>query len=150
MITRRSTAVQHRLKSEGPQQSAVPLASRGLHSALAVPGAGPDGPVAVLSFYSSEHRVPTASVVRTLPGIGRELGRFLSRRVACSDPGPLSTRELEVLRLAVEGRSGPQIADSLVLSPSTVKTHFENIYEKLGVGDRPAAVAHAVRTGLIE
>jgi two-component system nitrate/nitrite response regulator NarL len=35
------------------------------------------------------------------------------------------------------------------VSPSTVKTHFENIYEKLGVGDRAAAVAHALRIGLI-
>ncbi|MEA2288463.1 MAG: Bacterial regulatory protein luxR family, partial [Solirubrobacteraceae bacterium] len=37
----------------------------------------------------------------------------------------------------------------LILSPATVKTHFENIYEKLGVSDRAAAVAHAMRIGLI-
>ncbi|MEA2285186.1 MAG: two-component system, NarL family, nitrate/nitrite response regulator NarL, partial [Solirubrobacteraceae bacterium] len=42
------------------------------------------------------------------------------------------------------------IAEQLFLSPATVKTHFEHIYEKLGVGDRAAAVAQALRTGLID
>jgi two-component system nitrate/nitrite response regulator NarL len=54
-----------------------------------------------------------------------------------------------VLNLAAAGNTGPQIADALRLSPATVKTHFENIYEKLGVGDRAAAVAHALRIGLL-
>ena len=64
-------------------------------------------------------------------------------------PRTLSEREIEVLRLAAEGASGPAIAEQLVLSPATVKTHFEHIYEKLGVGDRAAAVAYALRSGLI-
>jgi two-component system nitrate/nitrite response regulator NarL len=54
-----------------------------------------------------------------------------------------------VLNMAAEGNSGPAIASRLTLSPGTVKTHFENIYEKLGVSDRAAAVAHALRVGLI-
>jgi PAS domain S-box-containing protein len=61
----------------------------------------------------------------------------------------LSNRELEVLGLAAEGNTGPQIATRLSLSPATVKTHFENLYEKLGVSDRAAAVAQGLRTGLI-
>lgn len=60
-----------------------------------------------------------------------------------------SSRELDVLRLAAEGNTGPQIAAQLSLSPATVKTHFEKIYDKLGVGDRAAAVARAMRIGLI-
>jgi two-component system, NarL family, nitrate/nitrite response regulator NarL len=64
-------------------------------------------------------------------------------------PGPLSARELEVLSLAAGGNTGPRIAELLHLSPATVKTHFENIYAKLGVSDRAAAVARALRTGLI-
>jgi DNA-binding CsgD family transcriptional regulator len=63
---------------------------------------------------------------------------------------PLTSRELELLRLAADGLSGPQIAEKLVLSPATVRTHFANIYGKLGVGDRAAAVATALRLGLIE
>jgi two-component system, NarL family, nitrate/nitrite response regulator NarL len=62
----------------------------------------------------------------------------------------LCKRELDVLRLAADGHSGPRIAEQLVVSTATVKTHFEHIYEKLGVGDRAAAVAHALRSGLID
>jgi two-component system nitrate/nitrite response regulator NarL len=62
----------------------------------------------------------------------------------------LSNRELEVLGLAAEGNTGPQIAARLSLSPATVKTHFENVYQKLGVSGRAAAVARALRTGLIQ
>jgi PAS domain S-box-containing protein len=61
----------------------------------------------------------------------------------------LSKRELEILQLAADGASGPRIADALIISPATVKTHFENIYEKLQLGDRTAAVAYALRAGLI-
>ncbi|MFL5906540.1 MAG: LuxR C-terminal-related transcriptional regulator [Solirubrobacterales bacterium] len=63
---------------------------------------------------------------------------------------PLTPRELDLLQLAAHGLSGPKIAERLVLSRSTVRTHFENIYEKLGVGDRAGAVAKAMRLGLIE
>jgi DNA-binding CsgD family transcriptional regulator len=66
-------------------------------------------------------------------------------------PAPaLTPRELQVLQLAAEGLSGPSIAASLVVSPGTVKTHFEHVYEKLGVRDRAAAVARALRLGLID
>jgi two-component system nitrate/nitrite response regulator NarL len=54
-----------------------------------------------------------------------------------------------VLQLASEGLSGPLIAERLFIAPATVKTHFDHIYEKLGVGDRAGAVGHALRTGLI-
>lgn len=120
-----------------------------LSSGLAFPALGPDGPIAVLTFYSQDRRPPTPRLERTLTGIGRELGRFLARRRGQLRARPLSARELEVLHLAAEGLSGPAIAERLVLSPSTVKTHFEHIYDKLGVGDRGGAVAQALRVGLI-
>ena len=62
---------------------------------------------------------------------------------------PLTPREREVLQLAAEGLSGPSMAERLGVSPSTVKTHFSNIYEKLGVSGRPAAVGLGMRLGLI-
>jgi DNA-binding CsgD family transcriptional regulator len=63
---------------------------------------------------------------------------------------PLTARETEVLTLAAHGRSGPQIAAELILSPATVKTHFANIHGKLAVPNRTAAVARALRLGLID
>jgi PAS domain S-box-containing protein len=62
---------------------------------------------------------------------------------------PLTPRELEVLELAAEGHIGARIAGELWVSPATVKTHFEHIYSKLGVTGRAAAVAKAMRLGLI-
>jgi two-component system nitrate/nitrite response regulator NarL len=52
--------------------------------------------------------------------------------------------------MAADGLSGPAIARRLAISPGTVKTHFEHIYAKYGVPDRVAAVAKALRQGLIQ
>jgi putative two-component system response regulator len=62
----------------------------------------------------------------------------------------ISPREREVLQLAADGRSAQEIAAALVVSPGTVKTHFQRIYSKLEARDRAAAVATGLRLGLIE
>jgi two-component system nitrate/nitrite response regulator NarL len=62
----------------------------------------------------------------------------------------LTAREREVLTLMAEGLSGPQIADRLIVALPTVKTHQARLYEKLGVSERAAAVAEAMRRGLLE
>jgi two-component system nitrate/nitrite response regulator NarL len=62
----------------------------------------------------------------------------------------LSPREREVLKLIAGGSSIPAIAKQLYLAPSTVKTHVQRLYEKLGVGDRAAAVAEAMRRKLLD
>jgi PAS domain S-box-containing protein len=131
----------------GPRRRAA--AAAGLRSGFTVPAVGESGVLAVLSFYSFDRRITSERLVRTLGVIGRELGRFLETRRPELVPGPLSAREREILAMAAEGNTGPAIAQELFLSPSTVKTHFEHIYEKLGVGDRAAAVALALRSGLI-
>jgi two-component system, NarL family, nitrate/nitrite response regulator NarL len=76
---------------------------------------------------------------------------FEIRARACAEAGPkLTARELEVLGLAAGGRNGPDIARLLVVSPTTVKSHLQNAYQKLGVSDRAAAVAEAMRRGLLD
>jgi two-component system nitrate/nitrite response regulator NarL len=62
----------------------------------------------------------------------------------------LTPRELEVLKLISKGSTTPQIAEELFLSPATVKTHIQHVYEKLGVSDRAAAVMEASRRGFLE
>ncbi len=64
-------------------------------------------------------------------------------------PAVLTPREIEVLQLSAGGSIGPMIAHELFVSQATVNTHFQHIYSKLGVGDRAAAVAKAMRQGLI-
>ena len=62
----------------------------------------------------------------------------------------LTVREREVLALMAEGLSGPQIAERLIVALPTVKTYQARLYEKLGVSERAAAVAEAMRRGLLE
>ena len=72
-------------------------------------------------------------------------------RLRAQRTGPvLSEREQQVLRGFAEGKSIPDLAAELYLGASTVKTHTQRLYEKLGVSDRAAAVAEAMRRGLIE
>ncbi len=62
----------------------------------------------------------------------------------------LTPREREILVLMADGLSGPQIAGRLIVALPTVKTHQARLYEKLGVSERAAAVAEAMRRGLLE
>lgn len=65
--------------------------------------------------------------------------------------GPrLSERETQILILLAEGLSSGDIADRLSVSGTTVKSHLRHLYEKLEVSDRAAAVARAMRSGLLE
>ncbi len=65
-------------------------------------------------------------------------------------PDGLSPREAEVLSLIATGRTNTQIADALVVSTSTVKTHINNIFAKTGVRDRAQAVQYAYRHHLAD
>ncbi len=62
----------------------------------------------------------------------------------------LTRRELEVLRLVAEGHTDREVADALVLSPRTVNRHLSNIFTRLDVPGRAAAVAYAIRQGLVK
>jgi two-component system nitrate/nitrite response regulator NarL len=62
----------------------------------------------------------------------------------------LTPREDEILRHTADGMSAPDIARQLHLGTTTVKTHLQRVYEKLGVSDRAAAVAEAMRRGILE
>ena len=61
----------------------------------------------------------------------------------------LSKREREILQKVADGATTRQVATDLGISPHTVKTHLERIFEKLGANDRAQAVAIAIRTGVV-
>jgi DNA-binding NarL/FixJ family response regulator len=63
---------------------------------------------------------------------------------------PLSKREKQILQLVANGSTTKEVARDLGISPHTVKTHLERIFEKLGANDRAQAVAIAIRTGLVQ
>ena len=68
--------------------------------------------------------------MRSLLGIGYEIGHFLARRRGGLSAPALTARELEVLQLSATGFARRQIADEIDLSEATVKTHFEHIYKE--------------------
>ena len=71
--------------------------------------------------------------------------RGASRAPKRARTGPLSNREREVFELLADGLSGAQIAERLVLSPETVRTHIRNAMAKLGASTRSQAVVLALR-----
>ncbi|WP_198153729.1 response regulator [Catenuloplanes japonicus] len=102
------------------------------------------------------HGIRTVAIGASLldPEVTRSLvGRYASRiRPAEEAPppgGPLTPRELEVLRLLADGRSNSEIAAALTISPETVKTFVSRILTKLGLRDRVQAVVYAYRNGLV-
>jgi two-component system, NarL family, response regulator LiaR len=155
-----------RIKSESPTTKIIMLTShdndRDVFAALA---AGADG--YCLKEVSSNH---LASAIRAVADGVAWLDPAVARRVLQASvnnapkpvsPGdaknakpqvnasPLSQRELDVLTLVVEGNSNQEIADRLVLSVETVKTHMRHIMEKLCVSDRTQAAVKAMREGIV-
>ncbi len=83
------------------------------------------------------------------PQIGRQVLQHLSPPSPTGNTANLSQREMEVLKLIVEGYSNPEIASKLYLSANTVKTHVRGIMNKLAVDDRVQAAVVALRSGLV-
>ena len=83
------------------------------------------------------------------PALAASLAGEIRRRHEPDVP-TLSAREAEVLAMIARGLTIPAMAKELYLAPSTVKTHVQRLYEKLGVGDRGAAVAEAMRRKLLD
>jgi pimeloyl-ACP methyl ester carboxylesterase/DNA-binding CsgD family transcriptional regulator len=110
-------------------------------------------PNARLETLEGEHHVPFFGDAEAITDA---INRFLvapptARPIATAPPGPaLSPREMEVLRLVAEGMPNRAVADQLSLSEKTVNRHLMNIYTKLGVNTRGAAIAHAFRQGFMQ
>lgn len=92
-------------------------------------------------------------VARGLTVVPAELADGLAGEIrlrAQATAAVLSERERQVLHGFARGLSIPQVAAELFIEASTVKTHTQRLYEKLGVAERAAAVAVAMRQGLLE
>jgi DNA-binding CsgD family transcriptional regulator len=104
--------------------------------------------------HPRQERVQRQAAVRARQAARRadEHARRLHARERTGRPAPqlLTPREVEVLELASHGLTARETAEQLGLSVVTVKTHLQHIYPKLGVSDKAAAVAAALRHGLID
>jgi DNA-binding NarL/FixJ family response regulator len=109
--------------------------------------APPDQLVAAVRAAAAGNALIDASVTR------RFIAQFtLAVRPAAATPAELNSltsRELDVLRLLTEGMSNSEIAQTLIVEESTVKTHVSRILMKLGLRDRVQAVILAYQTGFV-
>lgn len=114
---------------------------------LAQPGTAPD-PTHALDL--ARQALATAEKLG-LTRLDREARQLLAAlpSAARNQQHGLSPRELDVLRLIVEGKSDREIAEALYISHRTVMRHVTNILNKLGVGSRTAAATYAVRNDII-
>ena len=114
------------------------------------PSSAVDGSYLGTTYFALANALPGKHLIAFAPagwpGVPM-LGELERKR--CEHDSPLTPREVEVLELAADGNRRGGIARTLLVSPATVRTHFEHIYAKLGVHDRAAAVAQAMRLGLI-
>jgi len=103
-----------------------------------------------LELLKGIREVASGAVVMQ-PEIARQLFLGLSniQEVNASDVNPLSTREVEILKLVAQGLSNDEIAEQLVISSRTVGVHVTHILEKLNLTNRTQAALHALRTGLV-
>jgi DNA-binding NarL/FixJ family response regulator len=118
--------------------------------ALPPPSSGADRSYLGVTTYALANALPGQHLIAFAPAgwpDRRMPGEF--EQTPAEPARPLTSREVEVLALAAEGNSRGTIARILLVSPATVRTHFEHIYAKLGVHDRAAAVAQAIRLGMI-
>lgn len=83
------------------------------------------------------------------PQIARQIIETMQPASPKQNIGQLSSRELEVLKLLVDGKSNPEIAEVLLISLSTAKAHVRNIMSKLAADDRVQAAVIALRSGLV-
>lgn len=94
-------------------------------------------------------RVLRASVQSGLAATSNKREGEAAGRPAGTSTSKLSQREVDVLKLVVEGKSNQEIAEALYLSVETVKTHMRRIMEKLAVSDRTQAAVKAMREGIL-
>ena len=101
--------------------------------------------MAVLLEAAAKHGTAPSYVRRLLAALGTAEDRTPVKQGLIE---PLSVRELDVLRLLRTDLTGPEIARELMVSLHTLRTHTNNIYTKLGINNRRAAVRRAEELGL--
>jgi RNA polymerase sigma factor (sigma-70 family) len=100
--------------------------------------------VAIDQVMSGETLLSPDLAAQVLRRVSQELSREVS-----SVPERLTPRESDVIQLVAKGMTNRQIADTLSISPGTVKIHVERIIGKLGVSDRTQAAVRAVEAGIV-
>jgi DNA-binding NarL/FixJ family response regulator len=143
--------------------------SSGLQAIVAIRRENPDARIIVLTMYQGDEDIHQAlaagaatyllkdslsddliRVVREVHAGGHPIGEDVRARLTERAASPtLTPREIEVLKLVSEGHRNKEIASLLGLSEETVPVHLKNIFAKLKVNERTAAVNVALRRGIV-
>jgi DNA-binding NarL/FixJ family response regulator len=143
--------------------------SHGFQAIRAIRSIEPSARIIVLTMYSGQDEILGAAnagavayvlkdaipedLIRSVRAVhaGEEpLSHVIAARARIHGEQPsLSVREVQVIRLLVEGKRDKEIAADLQISPRTVEVHIRSIFEKLNVHDRTAALATAIRRGIV-
>ena len=141
----------------------------GLQAIRAIRKAQPDARVVVLTMYQGDEDIYRAlqagaaayllkdsvpdDLIRVIRQVhaGNHLisGDVAAKLAARAGQPPLTERELQVLELLATGQRNKEIADTLSISEDTARTHIKSIFLKFNVHDRTAALAEAVRRGIV-
>jgi DNA-binding NarL/FixJ family response regulator len=142
----------------------------GLDAILAIRGEFPEARIVVLTTYSGDAQILRAlragaqayllkSMLRrelldTIRAVHRGQRRIppevAAQLAEHATDDPLTSREVEVLRLVSAGKANKTVANDLSITEETVKGHVKNILSKLGANDRTHAVTIALKRGIIE
>ena len=105
---------------------------------------------AALRLGASGFVLKNAPIDELLRAIRKAAAGGLSFSVRPGQPLALTSRELDVVRLVVEGRSNDEIGADLGIAPKTVETHLRRVFERLGVASRTELATRALREGWLE
>jgi NarL family two-component system response regulator LiaR len=148
----------------------------GVQATLEIKRVCPQARILVLTSFSENHQVFSAikagaigylmkdtssdelivairDTYHNKPALGPEVARKLMQDIQQQEDTPqlaaaLTEREVEILQHMARGKTNQEIADELVLSERTVRTHVTNILAKLGLSNRTQAVLYALRQGI--
>lgn len=105
---------------------------------------------AIRRVAAGEHFIyPTlvGRMVEEFTKMSRQIGEFKPRNF---QPRPITTREMEILKLLVRGLTNQEIAAAIYLSEKTIKNHLTSLFRKFAVSDRTQAVLYAIRHKIID
>ena len=138
------------LTTYADDESVLGALRAGARGYLTKDASGQDIRSAILTVAAGDAALDPAvqhHVVAALAG-GGAAHEDSSAASACDLPDDLTPREAEVLALIAAGLTNAEIAERLVVSPTTIKSHINHLFAKAGLRDRAQAVNYAYRTGI--
>lgn len=126
----------------------------GLNNGIGIPFSGPRSQIAGVALATSDRKGEHVKNMDVLSAYCNQFYHSYKRIIRARKSAPpkvvtLSTREKEIMRWLMVGKSDDQIADILTISAHTVDYHLRNIFVKLGANNRVSAVVIAITYGLI-